>query len=155
MAIDLPPGRYWYDQASGLWGVEGGPSAGQVAAGLPLGGALQPDASMSDTAVFINGREIHGDELAELRRMFGEVPPGRYWLGADLIGGIEGQPASFDLQRRGRRRIRPAAGPGPGLFRGPRDGLLRQQRLPLRSAQRDRRLEQLRARLHGRLLARR
>jgi hypothetical protein len=47
--------------------------------------------------VFFNGREIQVDELLELMRMFGEVPPGRYWLGADLVGGIEGQPASFDL----------------------------------------------------------
>lgn len=96
--VDLPPGRYWYDQVSGLWGIEGGPSVGQITAGLPLGGPLQPGASMSDTGVFFNGREIHVDELLELMRMFGEVPPGRYWLGADLVGGIEGQPASFDLK---------------------------------------------------------
>jgi hypothetical protein len=96
--VDLPPGRYWYDQVSGLWGVEGGPSVGQIVAGLPLGGPLQPDASLSDTGVFIKGREIHSDEVAELMRLFGEVPPGRYWLGADLVGGIEGQAASFDLR---------------------------------------------------------
>jgi hypothetical protein len=48
--VDLPPGRYWYDQDSGLWGIEGGPSVGQITAGLPLGGPLQPGASMSDTA---------------------------------------------------------------------------------------------------------
>jgi hypothetical protein len=95
--VDLAPGRYWYDQVSGLWGIEGGPSVGQIMAGVPLGGPLQPDASMSDTGVFINGREIHIDELAVLLQMFGEVPPGRYWLGADLVGGIEGQAASFDL----------------------------------------------------------
>jgi hypothetical protein len=95
---DLPPGRYWYDRVSGLWGAEGGPSVGQIMAGLPLGGSLQPGASMSDTGVFINGREIHADEVAGLLRLFGEVPPGRYWLGADLVGGVEGQPASFDLR---------------------------------------------------------
>ncbi|MGH6916680.1 MAG: hypothetical protein ACREJ0_03150 [Geminicoccaceae bacterium] len=96
--VDLPPGRYWYDQVSGLWGTEGGPSVDQIVAGLPLGGPLQPDASLSDTGVFINGREIHMDEVAELMRLFGEVPPGRYWLGADLVGGVEGQAASFDLR---------------------------------------------------------
>jgi hypothetical protein len=96
--VDLPPGRYWYDQVSGLWGVEGGPSVGQVMAGVPLGGPLQPDASLSATGVFINGREIHIDEVAELMRLFGEVPPGRYWLDANLVGGVEGQPASFDLK---------------------------------------------------------
>jgi hypothetical protein len=99
--VDLPPGRYWYDQVSGLWGVEGGPSLGQVVAGMPLGGPLQPEASMGDTGVFFNNREIHGDELAELLQMFDEVQPGRYWLGADLAGGIEGQPASFDLSGAG------------------------------------------------------
>jgi hypothetical protein len=96
--VDLPPGRYWYDQVSGLWGVEGGPSLGQVMAGMPLGGPLQSDASMGDTGVFFNNREIHSDELAALLQMFDEVSPGRYWLGADLVGGIEGQPASFDLR---------------------------------------------------------
>jgi hypothetical protein len=99
--VDLPPGRYWYDQLSGLWGVEGSGYAGQTVAGLPLGGPLQPDASLGDTGVFFNGRQIHADELAELLQMFDEVPPGRYWLGADLIGGIEGQAASFDLRGAG------------------------------------------------------
>jgi hypothetical protein len=96
--VDLPPGRYWYDQVSGLWGIEGAGYAGQIVAGLPLGGPLQPDASLGDTGVFFNGRQIHADELAELLQIFDEVPPGRYWLGADLIGGIEGQAASFDLR---------------------------------------------------------
>jgi hypothetical protein len=96
--VDLPPGRYWYDQVSGLWGPEGGPSVDQAAAGMPLGGPLQPAASLGDTGVFFNGREIHADELAVLLQMFDEVPPGRYWLGANLVGGIEGQPASFDLR---------------------------------------------------------
>jgi hypothetical protein len=96
--VDLPPGRYWYDEVSGLWGVEGGGYAGQVMAGMPLGGPLQPDASLGDTGVFFNNRELHASELAELLQIFSEVPPGRYWLGADLVGGLEGQPASFDLK---------------------------------------------------------
>jgi hypothetical protein len=99
--VDLPPGRYWYDQVSGLWGIEGSGYAGQIMAGVPLGGPLQPDASQGDTGVFFNGRELHADELAELLQVFDEVPPGRYWLGADLVGGVEGQPASFDLSGAG------------------------------------------------------
>jgi hypothetical protein len=114
--VELPPGRYWYDGVSGLWGVEGGPSLNQTAAGLPLGGPLQPDASMSDTGVFINGREIHADEVAELLQMFGEVPPGRYWLGADLIGGLEGQPASFDLNAAGAAASGEPGDQGQGYF---------------------------------------
>jgi hypothetical protein len=95
--VDLPPGRYWYDQVSGLWGAEGGPSVGQIVPDLPLGGALQVDASSGDTGVFINGREIHVQELLELQQIFGEVPLGRYWLGADGVGGVEGGPPTFDL----------------------------------------------------------
>jgi hypothetical protein len=95
--VDLPPGRYWYDQVSGLWGIEGGPSVSQITPDLPFGGALQADASSGDTGVFINGREIHIQEFLELQQIFGEVPPGRYWLGADGVGGVEGGPASFSL----------------------------------------------------------
>ena len=95
--VDLPPGRYWYDQVSGLWGIEGGPSVGQITPDLPLGGALHADASSGDTGVFINGREIHMQEFLELQQIFGEVPPGHYWLGADGVGGVEGEPASFSL----------------------------------------------------------
>ena len=95
--VDVPPGRYWYDQVSGFWGVEGGPSVGQITSGLPLGGALRADASSGATGVFINGREIHMQELLDLQAIFGEVPLGRYWLGADLVGGVEGGPPSFEL----------------------------------------------------------
>ncbi len=58
----IPSGRYWYDPVSGLWGNDGGPSSGQIMAGLPLGGSLRADASGGGTGVFINGREIHGQE---------------------------------------------------------------------------------------------
>ena len=106
---------------------------------------------MGDTGVFFNGREIHTDELAELLQMFDEVPPGRYWLGADLVGGIEGQPASFDLNGARRDCVGRVRRAGLGLFRGPGDRLLRPERLPFRLARRDRRHEQLRARLRQRL----
>jgi hypothetical protein len=95
--IDVPPGRYWYDRVSGFWGIEGGPYVDQILPGLPLGGALRADASNGNTGVFINGREIHMREFLELQQIFGEVPPGRYWLGADGVGGVEGGPASFSL----------------------------------------------------------
>ena len=96
--ITVPAGRYWYDPVSGLWGQEGGPGLGQIAAGLPLGGQLKADASGSGSGVFINGREIHGLEVMVLMEYFGEpIPVGRYWLGADGTGGVEGQAASFTL----------------------------------------------------------
>ncbi len=110
--VDLPAGRYWYDQVSGLWGIEGGPSVGQIVPGLVLGGALQADASSGATGVFINGREIHMQELLELQSIFGEVPLGRYWLGADGIGGLEGGPPSFELAPAPSQ----AEGGGSGVF---------------------------------------
>jgi hypothetical protein len=71
---------------------------------------------MGDTGIFFNGREIHIDELAELMRMFDEVPPGRYWLGADLVGGIEGQPASFDLRAANAAVSGESGGQDSGYF---------------------------------------
>ena len=85
-------------------------------AGLPLGGPLQPDASLGDTGVFFNGRELHTDELAELLQMLDEVPPGRYWLGAALVGGIEGEPASFDLNGAGATASGESSGQDSGYF---------------------------------------
>ena len=91
-------GRYWYDPVSGLWGAEGGPSAGYIAPNLPLGGPLKADASGTGTGVFINGREIHTIEVMRLVELFGgPIQQGRYWLGPDGIGGIEGQAASFSI----------------------------------------------------------
>ncbi|HEV7915142.1 MAG TPA: hypothetical protein VGP22_15360, partial [Albitalea sp.] len=98
----LVPGRYWYDRRSGLWGLELGPSQGQIAPGLGLGGPLHPRASLGAragiTGVYINGREVHPQELVYLQRLYGTVRPARYWLDARGIGGYEGGPAQFDLR---------------------------------------------------------
>ncbi|MBN1477721.1 hypothetical protein JXA47_13290 [Candidatus Sumerlaeota bacterium] len=98
--VTLPDGQYWYDSLSGLWGVWGQGSQGQIAAGLILGGPLPPNASGGGqgalTGVFINGRELHPTEVAHLQRIT-QVYPGRYWLDAQGNGGLEGQPMSFNL----------------------------------------------------------
>lgn len=99
----LVSGRYWYDPVSGLWGYEGGPHQGQIAPNLPLGGRLRSDASSGNTGVFVNGRELHYSEVQQLRRLFGYVNPGRYWLNANGIGGYEGGPAQFNLNAAGGR----------------------------------------------------
>ena len=97
----IPTGSYWYDPVSGFWGAEGGPSSGQIMPGLDLGGPLQANASGGHgTGVFINGREIHPQEYQYLQQQFGSVTPGRYWLNAQLIGGFEGGPASFNLNQQ-------------------------------------------------------
>ena len=93
----VPDGDYWYDQVSGLWGVRGGPTMGQMAPGLNLGGQLQTDASGRGSGIFINGRELHMLEVLYLQQVFGVAIPGRYWMNAQGIGGMEGGPPAFNL----------------------------------------------------------
>ncbi len=90
-------GRYWYDVQSGLWGFEGGRAAGQIHAGLPMGGRLQPQASNGDTYVFVNGRRLPRYELWLLQQTVGNVAPGRYWLDAWGNAGFEGGPALVNV----------------------------------------------------------
>jgi hypothetical protein len=97
----IPAGDYWYDNVSGLWGKRGGPTLGQIVPGLKLGGPLSTDASNGDTGVFINGREIHRQELTYLQSLFGAVNLGRYWLNGWGIGGYEGGPPLFNLRTAG------------------------------------------------------
>jgi hypothetical protein len=94
--VPIQPGRYWYDSVSGVWGLEGGPAAGQIHPGLSLGGPLKRDASKGSTGVIVNGRELHALDVAALRRCTAVVP-GRYWVLANGIGGREGGPAQFNL----------------------------------------------------------
>jgi hypothetical protein len=98
--FQLQGGTYWYDAVSGLWGHEGGPSEGQIAAGLNLGGPLRSDASNGHTGVYFNGRQLHPTEVQYLQRLFGAAPPGRYWLDQYGTGGPEGGYASFSLAPR-------------------------------------------------------
>jgi hypothetical protein len=96
--VAIPPGRYWYDAISGAWGREGEPIAGQMLAGLSLGGPLQANASRGSSGVFINGRQITDGEKAYIERLcLTPVAPARYWIMATGIGGFEGGPAFFNL----------------------------------------------------------
>lgn len=99
----LIPGRYWYDRVSGLWGLEGGPSQGQIVAGL-LMGRLAANASVKNpfmrTGVYVNGREIHPQELRYLIALFGSVPAGRYWMNPNGIAGYENGRHSGTCARR-------------------------------------------------------
>jgi len=84
------PGRFWYDPASGLWGVEGSAPYGMLRPGHNYG-QLSSRASNGNTGVFINGREINLVEAMFYYRLFGRVIPGRYWLnGATGMMGFEG-----------------------------------------------------------------
>lgn len=95
----IPADDYWYDPSSGLWGLTGGPSSGPIPPGLEVDGPLRPQGSGGGTGhitgVFINGREIHPDEVMYLWALFGAVEPGRHWLGPNPVGGLEGGPPAF------------------------------------------------------------
>ncbi len=93
----IPAGRYWYDAASGLWGLEGQPVSGMIASGLQIGGPLRADASHGTSGTFFNGRELTLIETSYLKQRFGYVLPGRFWLNAWLYGGYEGGPTLFYL----------------------------------------------------------
>ncbi|HBH25536.1 MAG TPA: hypothetical protein DDY13_19225 [Cytophagales bacterium] len=96
--VKILPGRYWYDKASGFWGMEGYPPAGIGIPGLNLGGPLSPEASKGNTGIFINGREITQIEQAELMKITrGPVFRGRYWLDQNGWVGFEGQGALVNL----------------------------------------------------------
>jgi hypothetical protein len=87
-----PPGYYWYDSRSGLWGLEGREPLGFLMPGHNFG-PLSTDASRGDTGVYINGRQINMVEAAYLQRVLGAVYPGRWWLdGRTGYFGLEGNP---------------------------------------------------------------
>lgn len=88
----LPNGNYWYDRMCGAWGLMGGPVLCTLEPNHDIGGPLQPGASLGNTGVFINGRELHYLDIALLQRVVPMIIPGRWWL--DVYGnfGSEGGP---------------------------------------------------------------
>lgn len=107
-------GSYWYDPACGAWGFEGGPTVGFIMPGLNLGGPLRPDASRGNTHVYVNGRELHVQDVFALRQIVGTVLPGRYWLDAYGNVGYEGGPAILNLAVLAQRS---GAGSGNTFYR--------------------------------------
>ncbi len=95
--VQVLDGSYWYDTYCGAWGFEGGPTVGFILSGLNLGGSLRADASDGTTGVFVNGRELHMQDVRALRQIVGAVNPGRYWLDPYGNVGYEGGPAFLNL----------------------------------------------------------
>jgi len=112
----VPDGDYWYDAMSGLWGLVGGPTMGQMPPRLNLGGKLRADASGGGTDVFINGRELHTTEVLYLQQLFGYTLPGRYWMNEMGIGGLEGGPALFNLVAAAQAQAASSGFTRRGLF---------------------------------------
>jgi hypothetical protein len=125
----IPDGRYWYDAASGAWGLEGGPTRGFTLPGLPLGGGLPADISGGGTGVFINGRELHPVDVQGLQALVGQVLPGRYWLDGQGYAGYEGGPAIANLMQLAQQLYRQGSGVGEnygggaGAYANPRTGI--------------------------------
>jgi hypothetical protein len=96
--VHILPADYWYDRMTGAWGIRGGPTRGFVLPNVDLGGQLAADASGGGTQVFINGRELHPDDVAGLQKCLPmPIQRGRYWVIADGTGGYEGGPPTFNL----------------------------------------------------------
>jgi len=74
-----PPGRYWYDPRSGLYGMRGREAGGYIRPGHDFG-PLPANASNGNTGVFINGRQLNMTEAMYLQQIFGAVYQGRWWL---------------------------------------------------------------------------
>jgi hypothetical protein len=80
LASGVLPGRYWRDFTAGFYGREGGPALGVSQVPIPGAGPLQPDASCrpaGQTNIFINGREVHPTEVANLLPIM--MQPGGRW----------------------------------------------------------------------------
>jgi len=95
--LHIESGHYWYDLLCGAWGIEEGPTAGFIAAGLNLPGPMPADISGGGTGIFINGREIHPLDQRGLQQLFGITYRGRYWLDAMGNLGMEGGPAIVNI----------------------------------------------------------
>jgi hypothetical protein len=116
----IPDGDYWYDPACGAAGMWGGPALAFLPAGLPLGGHVPPEASGGGsgrtTGVFVNGRELHLQDVQVLTHLHGVPPqPGRYWVDAAGNAGHEGGPALINLVQAARQRWGAGAG-GRGWY---------------------------------------
>jgi hypothetical protein len=84
------PGDYWYDTASGLYGVSGHQAFGFMMPGHDFG-TLSAHASAGNTNVFVNGRHLPQAEWLIWSALLGNyIQPGRYWLDAMGNAGYEG-----------------------------------------------------------------
>ncbi len=108
--IRIEDGRYWYDVYCGAWGVEGGPTAGFIAAGLDLPGPMPVGSSGGGTGIYINGREIHPLDQRGLQQLFGITIPGHYWLDAMGNLGMVGGPPLVNIVAAIQAAQRPPTG---------------------------------------------
>lgn len=90
--VEPKPGRYWYDQMSGLYGVEGYQAFGFMLPGHSFG-TLKRNASLGNSGVFVNGRQLPESERIVWSQLLGYIIlPGSYWLDGAGNAGYEGNP---------------------------------------------------------------
>lgn len=94
---DIADGRYWYDRESGAWGKEDGPTEGVLHAGLALPAPVPADISVGGTGVWVNGRELHPQDVPRLEALIGRPVQGRYQVDAEGDFGPEGRPPTDNL----------------------------------------------------------
>jgi len=88
--VEPKPGKYWYDSASGLYGVAGYPSYGFMYPGHNFG-TLSRNASAGNTGVIINGRELPQLEWAVWSYILGYyIQSGNYWFDSQGNAGYVG-----------------------------------------------------------------
>ncbi|GKU87974.1 hypothetical protein SLEP1_g2296 [Rubroshorea leprosula] len=64
MAGPIQPGKYWYDFRAGFWGVMGGPCLGIIPPFIEEFNYQMPEnCAGGNTGVFVNGRELHKNDL--------------------------------------------------------------------------------------------
>ena len=97
LGAPIQSGRYWYDNLSGGWGMEGGPTAGILPAGLGLSIEMPANISGGGTEIFFNGRELHPIDHQRLLAAYGVAMPGRYWVDGQGYIGLEGGPVFGNL----------------------------------------------------------
>ncbi|CAN1793786.1 Protein ENHANCED DISEASE RESISTANCE 4 [Linum perenne] len=64
VAGQIHPGQYWYDYRAGFWGVMGGPGVGILPPFIEeLNYPIPDNCAGGNTGVFVNGRELHQQDL--------------------------------------------------------------------------------------------
>jgi len=122
----VPDGAYWYDNVSGAAGPWGGPTGGMLPAGLGLGGALPANASGGGdgtlTNVFINGRELHPQDVYALQQLVGAVYEGRWFVDAYGNFGQEGGPVLGNLVQLAQQYGAQSGGGGDSYYSSDANG---------------------------------
>ncbi|CAN0825176.1 Protein ENHANCED DISEASE RESISTANCE 4 [Linum grandiflorum] len=64
VAGQIHPGQYWYDYRAGFWGVMGGPGVGILPPFIEeLNYPIPENCAGGNTGVYVNGRELHQQDL--------------------------------------------------------------------------------------------